>query len=269
MQKLKLKSFIVDTSTHLQNKDFIDRFKEKGKPKQDDWNDYGIDIANFFNSIRDLGFTLVLVLGSEGRGKSYGIKSLMPGKYLWFNADKKPATFRYNPKDSEQAAKGAEFAKWYGTISNPGPLMKLSSARNKMSFDQIIQQLTRIKACVKTPDLEVCFDENPIAFVLAHSYMEKGPDGEMYQKMRILGKSATKYGPEGLADITAICEISIQNGLPVHEFRVKTLGLDSARCPEGMFDGALRIPNSYQLIVDEIDSYYGFNTEQTNETAAQ
>ena len=260
MQKLKLKSFIVDTSSHLQNKEFIDKFKEKGKPKQDDWNDYGIDISNFFNSIRELGFTLVLVLGNEGRGKSYGMKALIPGSYLWFNADKKPATFRYDPKDAEQAAKGVEFKKWYGTISNPGPLMKVSTTANKMSFDQIIKQITMIKACVKTPTLEVCFDENPIAFVLAHSHMEKGPDGELFQKMRILGKSATKYGPEGLPDIIAICEINMQNGLPVHEFRIKSLGLDSARCPEGMFDGKIRIPNNYQLITTEIDEYYGFET---------
>ena len=264
MDKLKLKSIVIDTISGLQISNHVEAQKVRGKLKQDEWNDTGIDFTNLFFGLRDLGFTLVLIFGFEGRGKTYGIKSLNPSEYLWFNADGKPPTFRYDPKIPEQAEKGKEFSKWYGTITKPGPLMKVPTKTKRMSFDEILKQVAMIKACVKTPNLEVCFDENPIAFLIGHSFMMKGPDNELFETLRVLGKVSTKFGPESTTTITGIAEVNVQNGKPVHELRIQTLGQDSARAPEGMFEGS-HIPNSYQLIVDSIDEYYGHKAPSTEE----
>lgn len=64
----------------------------------------------------------ILILGSEGSGKSYGVKYLNPRTTMWIHTDNKPGTFRgsssYNPKfknytesrDYNTAKKFLEFA---------------------------------------------------------------------------------------------------------------------------------------------------------------
>ena len=81
MDKLKLKSIVIDTISGLQISNHVEAQKVRGKLKQDEWNDTGIDFTNLFFGLRDLGFTLVLIFGFEGRGKTYGIKSLNPSEY--------------------------------------------------------------------------------------------------------------------------------------------------------------------------------------------
>ena len=78
MDNILLKSVVLDTINIIQNRELIAKYVKSGKPKQDDWNDYGVDISNFIMQLKAEGFTIVLVLGEEARGKSYDIKKLTP-----------------------------------------------------------------------------------------------------------------------------------------------------------------------------------------------
>lgn len=267
MDNILLKSVVLDTINIIQNRELIAKYVKSGKPKQDDWNDYGVDISNFIMQLKAEGFTIVLVLGEEARGKSYGIKKLTPKTYLWFNADSKNPTFRYNEKKPEEAVMKVDFEKWYGSVNAPGALMRTMNPKNPMSYDSILEQLKVIKNGVKTASLTVKLDPNPIMFILGHLHTEKTANGTSVQKLRIIGKSATKYQIEGLADMLLLAEVDVENGKPVRRFRTQSFGYDNARCPEGMFEDEngnelVYIPNDYQLVVDAIDSYYNFPKPQ-------
>ena len=50
---------------------------------------YGQTIYRFTNQLQDAGFTLVLVIGEPGTGKSTGQRTLKPDTNIWYNADNK------------------------------------------------------------------------------------------------------------------------------------------------------------------------------------
>ena len=239
MENFVIKSVIVDTLNAIQNLEYMRTLKKKGKAAFDDWTDYGVDIYLFIQELIGLGFEIVLVLGKEGAGKSYGIKGLTPGEYVWFNTDHKNPTFSRDVRHKQL----------YGNKNEPGPLMRLSE-----SYNEIISACAAIKKGVSSPDFSLQLAKNPVAFLLGHTEEYKSSEGEIKTRLKVLGKLATKMQLEGLVEHCYMAEMRIENGKPRGYLRTQNSGNDTARSPEGMFSD-LFIPSDFSLILNGIENY--------------
>ena len=232
-----IKSIVVDTVNAIQNVQHAEILEKKGKAQHDDWTDYGVDLYLFIERLKDLGFELVLILGKEGSGKSFGIKGLTPGEYIWFNADKKNPTF----------ARPEHHLELYGTKVNPGPLMRIPT-----KYSQIIDDVKAMKKGIETPNFDIKLSNNPIAFLIGHTEEYRNSEGGTNQRLRVLGRMATKMHVEGSSEYTLVAGVNIVNNRPVGYLRTASDGNDTCRTPEGAFDN-IRIPNDFSLIVSAIN----------------
>lgn len=273
MAKKIIDSIIVDTVSVILNKAYIDDSNSpQGRPGFAQWHQYGTELTEFLFLLQDLGFNIVIVLGNEGTGKTYGIKYLKPGTYLWFNADMKNPTFKpemtntegLNEEEAaEQKAKWlSDFKKYINNKSAPGPLMKVSSGVNpktgkpqRINFKYMIDVCSKLKAGIKTPEEEFVLSENPVAFLIMHPMLEKKTNGEQRLVARIPGNLANKLGGLSQVEITLVSEIELVNNKPKGMFITQNDGSSSARTPEGMFDDLI-IPNDYNFILEKIKKYY-------------
>jgi hypothetical protein len=243
MENIVIQSIVVDTLNEIQNAQYGAALKKKGKANFDDWTDYGVDLYMFIKQLVNFGFEIVLILGKEGSGKSYGMKSLTPGTYVWFNADAKNPTFKRDDLHKSLYGFKPNFK------DGPGPLMKIPK-----TYDEIIGAITSLKGGITTPTYKLSLTERPIAFLLGHTEEYKGPEGEIMQRLKVLGKLATKMNVSGLFEHTYMSEMTLQGGKAVGRFRVQNNGTDSARSPEGMYD-EVYIPNDYNYIINAINNY--------------
>lgn len=243
MQEFKIRSVVIDTLNEIQNAQYGALLKKRGKASFDDWTDYGVDIYLFIKELIALGFEIVLILGKEGSGKSFGMKTLEPGTYVWYNADSKNPTFKRS--DDHKLLYGYK----PNSYSGPGPLMKTPT-----TYNEIISSIKEVANGVKTPNFSLKLQDKPIAFLLGHTEEYKTSDGEIMTRLKVLGKLATKMNITGLFEHTYVSEMSIENGKPVGRFRVQNSGTDSARAPEGMYD-SVYIPNDFNYIINAIDNY--------------
>lgn len=239
MQEYIIDAIIVDTLNAIQNGLYAKVLEKKGKANFDDWTDYGVDIYLFMKDLINFGFEVVLVLGKEATGKSYGIKGLTPGSYIWFNTDMKNPTFARSP----------EHKALYGYKTSPGPMMRLPD-----NYGDIIKACAALKSGVSTPDLSMKLSERPVAFLIGHTEEYKAPDGEIKTRLKTLGRLASKMQLEGLVEHCYMAEMRIENGKPKSYLRTQNSGNDTARSPEGMFND-LFIPSDFSLIVNGILNY--------------
>ena len=115
----KIQSICVDTVNAIQNNQYMGMLDKKTMVTRDKWRDFGVDIYMFMDKLKAMGFEIVLVLGYEGSGKSYGIKHLEPGTNLWFNSDGKNPTF----KNIEFGGEKFKPREVYGTKQKPTKFM--------------------------------------------------------------------------------------------------------------------------------------------------
>lgn len=94
-----------------------------------------------------------------------------------------------------------------------------------------------------------------IVFVLGHLEDFKGEGGETRQRLKVLGKMATKLGIEGLnvshTYYTKINASLDHNDPKRYQLTVANSGLNTARSPQGYWK-TFTIENNYQTIVDRI-----------------
>lgn len=233
-----IKSIVIDTLNAIQNAQYAKLLEKKGKATHDDWTDYGVDIYLFMERLKELGFENILILGKEGSGKSYGMKTLAPGEYVWYNADKKNPTFTRTP----------EHFKLYGTKTNPGLLMKLPT-----DYDEIVKSATDLKKGITTPNFSIKLDKAPVAFIIGHTEEYRNSNGGMNQRLRVLGKLATKMQIEGQVEQCFYSEVSIEDNKPKGYFRTAGDGNDTCRTSEGLFS-SIRIPNDFQNILNSLEA---------------
>lgn len=228
----KYRSCVIDTISAPQNEAY--RTINKGKMTTvHEWKDYGWEVYDLYNNIKKLPDTkIVQVLGLEGTGKTVGGKYLDPNTNAWINADGKPLSFfgarQMYPEDNSK-----------------------KNYSEKETYDDIYKNLLALHAKRRGTF---------IVFILGHLDMYKGANELIYQRLRVLGKQATKLGIEGL-NVFATYYTKIKPGLPAndptrYQLSVSSSGYDTARTPEGYHDEP-EIPNNYQLIVDKILEDYG------------
>lgn len=235
----KYRGAILDTIGGLQNSLFLEFLRSKN-PTMHDWKDFGVEILDLFEFIKSLDDTIiVLVLGYEGTGKTVGGSYLNPDEFAWLNADGKPLTFfgarqKYPVDNSKGNYK--EVKDYETTKAN----IKALHAKRKGTF---------------------------IVFVNGHIEDYKGEDQLIRQRLKVLGKMATKLGIEGL-NVSHTYYTKIDASIPHTEaarykLMVANSGMNTARSPQGYWSTA-EIPNNYQKIVDRILEDYEGITPPTN-----
>lgn len=225
----KYRSVIIDTINQVQQDKYTELLKNKGKAGFDEWKDFGVEVLDLYKFCRELDDNVVMVqiLGYEGSGKTCGVMYLDPEETCYLNCDKKPITFtngnKLYPKDNSK--------KNYKSIS---------------SYEDL-------KVIIKT--LHSKKKDGPfIIFVLGHIEDYKSVEGGGRQRLKFLGKMATKNNIEG--SITHCYYTKIDTAFSSksperYKLEVDNNGFNTARSPMGAFEESI-IPNNYQLIVNAI-----------------
>lgn len=224
----KYRSIILDTINGLQNKLYLELLKEKGKATHDEWRDYGTDILDLYDFIKSLPDTVIVqILGYEGTGKTVGGSNLDPDETVWLNSDGKPLSF-------------------FGARQKYPVDNSRKNYKEVYDYDAAKNQISAIHAKRKG---------TLIVFVLGHIEDYKGEDQMMRQRLRILGKMATKLGVEGInVSHTYYTKINASlghNDTARYQLTVANSGMNTARSPQGYWE-TFTIQNNYQDIVDKI-----------------
>lgn len=221
------RTVVIDTINQIQNDLYVQLLNNKSKATFDDWKDFGIEILDLYSFIKSMPNTIpVQVLGYEGTGKTVGGSYLDPSETVWLNADKKPLTFfgargMYPPDNSK---------KNYKVVTG---------------YDEVKLQLSAIANKSKEP---------LIVFILGHLEDYKSENGSIRQRLKVLGKMATKHNIEGALSHTYYTHIdTLVDAMSPERYKLSTAnsGSNTARSPQGYWD-KMYIPNNYQLIVDKI-----------------
>jgi hypothetical protein len=220
----KYRVAIIDTINQLMNDLHIKLMEEKGRgATHDEWRDFGVDVLDLYNFIKSLPNTIpVGILGYEGSGKTVGGSFLNPDETYWLNIDKKPLTFIGGKQKYNRDKKN------YKVITG---------------YKECKETLTAIHANSKEP---------LIVFIMGHieDYKAKGVDR---QRLKVIGKMATKYNIEGALSHTYYTYVDEEKKhTDPARYQLRTVSVnDTARSPMGMWETEF-IPNNLQLIVDAI-----------------
>jgi hypothetical protein len=175
-----------------------------------------------------LGFEIIYILGEPGTGKSSGMRTLPSKTNVWFNADNKNPVWEGGKQE-------------YGKKTNPiAPyhIIPLTYA----------DMLTHIKTGIE----KGVFEEERYAFVLGH--IEAYKTGvETKERLKVLGKLATKMQLEGKAETVLYSRVEMEGGKRDYILETQSSGYNTARSHQNMFDG--KIPNDYNLVLEKLQAY--------------
>lgn len=230
----KYQAVVIDTINALQNNLYSDMMNGR-KGTYDQWKDFGIEIYELYKWIKNLpDVVLVQVLGPEGTGKTVGAKYLDPESTQYFNADGKPLSFFGAKKMYRDNVTPEEKAQG-----------KRANLRVPHDYDQVKDWLGKIHQARRG---------TLVVFILGHIENYNLPLGGVGQRLKVLGKQATKLGIEGLNVIhtyyTKIDSTYQPTDAQRYKLEVFNSGFNTARSPEGYWNGD--IPNNYQLILERI-----------------
>ena len=234
----KIQSIVVDTVNAIQNNQYMSMLDKKTMVTRDKWKDFGVDIYMFMDKLKSLGFEVVLILGYEGSGKSYGIKYLEPETNLWFNADNKNPTFK-NIEFGKETFKPREI---YGTKNKPTRFMTVPN-----TFTDIISYVEEVKKGEMLSDA-------PVAFLIGHIEEYRTGNDEIRQRLKTLGSLASKMNVEGSVEYCLYSKLSAQGDKV--EFKLDTInsGTNTARASEEAFSTRY-IDNNFHTVYDAIVNY--------------
>ena len=224
----KIKSITVDTFTAFQKNQVLDKF-DVGKANHDDWRDFGTEIVLFVRRLIERGFTIAAILGYEGSGKSYGMKSLPSKTNIWYNADNKNSTYK-GGKDE------------YGTITSPKYTMRLPK-----TYEDVLSHIDVVKE-------KGLIDENPVAFLIGHLEEFKGANGVTRNRLKTLGKLSNKINIEDMFTMCYYTEAVKEGEKMKFYLRTQNSGFDTCRSLEEQHP-TLLIPNNFQTIIEAIEAY--------------
>lgn len=238
---------IIDTINQAMNDTYVEYQHEFGKPGFDIWRDYGVEPLYLYQYIKSLKDAVITqIIGQEGSGKTVGARTLDPSKTMYLNVDRKPLTFT-NADDM---------------YPNDVPQGKSNSLAN---YKEVIPQINEKKKIeIWTPirqAIQYAYDNRTnekkfVVFVLAHPEVYKGANGVEQERLRVLGKMATKLNIEGSVIYSFYSKVDPT--APTRPQRYKLTmhnsGFNTARVPMGAFDEVEEIPNDFQLIMDVIQT---------------
>lgn len=237
-EQLKIKTIVVDTLNAVQNNQYMAMLDKRTMVTRDKWKDFGVDIYAFMvDDLQRLGFEVVLVLGYEGSGKSFGIKYLQPGTNIWYNSDKKNPTFK-NVEFNGEKFRARDV---YGTKVKPTNYMTMPT-----SYKDITEHIESIEKLG-------LLDEKRVAFLIGHIEDYKS-EGETRQRLKTLGSLASKMNIEGSVENCFYTKLNTVGDRV--EFKLDTInsGTNTARSLEDAFEGRF-IDNNFHKVYEAIVNY--------------
>jgi len=235
----QIKTIVIDTLNAIQNNQYMNMLDKKTLVSRDKWKDFGVDIYIFMiEDLQRLGFETVMILGYEGTGKSYGLKYLEPETNMWYNADRKNPTF----KKVEFGGEEFNAREVYGTKNEP------------TKFMQFPEKYSDITAHLKMLDSKGILAKDRVAFILGHIEDYKSENGEVRQKLKILGNLASKLNIEGSLENCLYTKVTRMGDKIEYKLDSQNNGVNTGRSMEGAFEERF-IPNNFNNIYNSIINY--------------
>lgn len=225
----KIRSICVDTFTAFQKNEILKKWGNGDTTKHDDWKDYGVEINIFIRELIKRGFAVVGILGTEGTGKSYGMKFLESQTNIWFNADNKNPTYLGGKDEYGTKIK----RKWFNKLPE--------------TYEDVVKSIDGVIA-------KGMLHELPVAFLIAHTEEYKSSNDKIKQRLKTLGKLTNKLNIEDLFEMCYYTEVTKVGDKAKYQLRTQNNGADTCRTMEGQHATTL-IDNNFQLIIDSIDKY--------------
>lgn len=217
----KVRSICIDTITAIQQNQYME---DQRKPGHDQWMDYGKIIYSFAHDLQELGFECIYILGEPGTGKSSGMRTLEHETNIWYNADEKNPVWIGGKVE-------------YGKKNNPTKYHIIPK-----SYRYIIEHINAVKNVGG-------FEDEVFAFLIGHTEQYKvGNDTK--ERLKTLGKVATKMQLEGKAESVFYSRVELKDGKPEFILETQNNGFNTARSPMGLFEG--KIPNDYNFIIKKL-----------------
>ena len=216
--------------------------------------------------------TLVQILGEPGTGKTYSMRNLAPKTTFYFNSDKKNMPFR------GWKSKYCKENKNYIATSD---IAMIGSILNKIDKEQnhikvvVIDTLNSImsdkemaerkkKGFDKWMDLAgdvydlyryiASLREDLTVYCVAHTEDYVGKDGMGRQRLKTNGAKLTKLNLEGLTTYTLYSAMTKGVESTEYTFETQNNGYNTARSPEGVFEG-FAIENDLEKVTKAIIDY--------------
>lgn len=235
----QIKIVLIDTINAIQNNQYMGMLDRNTMVTRDKWRDFGVDIYMFMaEDLQKLGFETVLVLGYEGTGKSFGARYVEPETLMWYNADNKNPTF----KTVEFGGESFTSREVYGTKKNPTKFMKIPT-----TYQQITDHIQFL-------DSKGAIAEERIAIILGHVEDYKTTDGDIRQKLKILGNMASKMNIEGSLENCLYTKVTRMGEKVEYKLDTQNSGTNTGRSLHGAFEGRY-IDNDFNMIYEAITNY--------------
>lgn len=235
----EIKTIVIDTVNAIQNNQYMGMLDKSTMVSRDKWQDFGVNIYMFMvEDLNRLGFDTVMILGYEGSGKSFGIRYLKPKTNMWYNCDNKNPTF----KSIEHGGETFNAREIYGTKNNPTNYMYVPK-----TYADIVAHLEMLKSKDKLAD-------NRIAFILGHIEDYKAADGEIRQKLKMLGNLASKMNIEGSLENCLYTKVNRLGEKIEYKLDTQNSGSNTGRSLHGAFKERY-IDNDFNMIYEKITNY--------------
>ena len=223
----KYKVVILDTINQIQNNQYMNMLDENTMVTRDKWKDFGVDIYMLLEHLKKLNCEIVLVLGYEGSGKSYGIKGLNPETTMWIHADNKPITFKGGRQNYDSKK---------GNFTVP------------KTYERVKEIITGCN------DRKANKDKPLLVFITGHIEDYKTNDGDIRQRLKTLGAFASKMNIEGAVSNCFYTDVQYIGDNPKYRLRLANNGSDTCRALESLFDTTY-IDNNFGLVAKAIANY--------------
>lgn len=217
-------TLVLDTINELQDNEYIGNLEKKGKADFQNYIDLNVNVKVITNLLKRYFDEVVLIVGPEGSGKSYGIKSLDPRRTIWLNTDDKPATFK-------------------------GGRNNYSKKRRNMidRIDTYDMLKKNIEVFSKMRDPNVPF----VVFMLGHLGVDKDTGRH---KLKTIGKFSEKLNLDGAVTNCFYTNMLAKPDGNLFYLDTQNDGNNSARCLEELFPSRY-IPNNFEYIRQQIINY--------------
>lgn len=214
---------VIDTLNELQDLQYLANLELKGKADFQAYIDLNVNVKLVTNLAKRHFDEVVLIVGKEGSGKSFGVKHLDPRRTIWLNTDDKPATFRGRGNWSAQHKNMIKGIYDYETLKKH----MLYFSKNKLKGVPFI------------------------VFLLGHLGRDKITGDK---KLKTIGKFSEQLNLDGA--VTNCYYTGVISTPEKNRYYLDTQndGTNSARCIEALFPFRY-IPNNMEYIRESLVSY--------------
>lgn len=225
MSETKIRTICIDTLTGIQNEEYMLDQKSASLNK---WKDYGTSIWGLISTLQNQGFTVIMVLGEPGVGKTTGMRTLPHDTNIWFNADNKNPVWKGGKEE-------------YGTKNNP-----------RFPYHVIPKNYNDIISHINGGLEKGMFEDERFAILTGHiEDYKSGVDSK--KRLKVLGNLATKMQLEGKLETVLYANVIKKDGEIKYILETQNDGMNTARSPMDAFEPI--IDNDYNFVINTLLNY--------------